>query len=140
MVSQPYEPRLVEGMIRCYMSHDRLVGFSHQFSQGLLRDDQRLPGPPPGKVMFGPDEAQFQPLRRLMEERWIAGMQATLDINADDLPVIWDADFIRGDEAQPYVLNEINISAVLPIPDEAPRAIAAAVAARLLARAESLHG
>ena len=133
-----YEPRLVEGITRCYMTHDRLVGFSHQFSQGLLRGAEKAEGPAPGKVMFGPDEPRFQPLRRMMEGHWIAGLQTTLGIETADLPVIWDADFILGPRTpngdDTFVLCEINISAVLPIPDEAPGAIAKAVTARLLSR------
>jgi len=58
-----------------------------------------------------------------------------LDIDRADLPVIWDADFLYGpktpDGEDTYVLCEINASAVLPIPDEAPAEIARCVARRL---------
>ena len=143
MIDQPYQPRLVEGITRCYMVHDRVIGFSHQFSQGLLRGDERHHGPLAGKVMYGPEEPRFQGLRRSMEERWISGLQTTLDIATTDLPVIWDADFIPGPDNQQgevsYVLCEINVSAVLPIPDDAPAAIAAAVATRLRTLRETVR-
>ena len=46
-----------------------------------------------------------------------------LSLTRDDLPVIWDADFLLGpkddDGNDSYVLCEINISSVFPIPDEA---------------------
>jgi hypothetical protein len=58
-----------------------------------------------------------------------------LDIPRRDLPMIWDADFMRGppslDGTDSYVLGEINASSVFPIPDEAPAEIARRVADRL---------
>jgi hypothetical protein len=51
------------------------------------------------------------------------------------LPMIWDADFMLGppgaDGADSYVLGEINVSSVFPIPAEAPAEIASRVADRL---------
>jgi hypothetical protein len=34
IVDQPFQPRLPEGMIRCYMGVDKVVGFGHQIHQG----------------------------------------------------------------------------------------------------------
>jgi len=52
--------------------------------------------------------------------------------------MIWDADFMLGpqdrDGADTYVLGEINVSSVFPIPDEAPVEIARRVADRLRAK------
>ncbi|MEA2943726.1 MAG: hypothetical protein QOD09_4255, partial [Bradyrhizobium sp.] len=52
-----------------------------------------------------------------------------------DLPMIWDADFMLGapatDGTDSYVLGEINVSSVFPIPDEAPAEMAQRVADRL---------
>ena len=49
--------------------------------------------------------------------------------------MIWDADFMLGprdaDGNDSYVLGEINVSSVFPIPDEAPAEIARRVADRL---------
>ena len=46
--------------------------------------------------------------------------------------MIWDADFMLGppnpDGTDSYVLGEINVSSVFPIPDEAPAEIAHRVA------------
>ena len=56
-------------------------------------------------------------------------------IQLRDLPLIWDADFMLGppgaDGTDSYVLGEINVSSVFPIPDEAPAEIARRVADRL---------
>lgn len=52
-----------------------------------------------------------------------------------DLPMILDADFMLGppgpDGSDTYVLGEINVSSVFPIPDEAPAEIVRQVADRL---------
>ena len=36
LVAQAFQNRLGDGMIRCYLSHDDVVGFCHQWPQGLL--------------------------------------------------------------------------------------------------------
>ncbi len=58
-----------------------------------------------------------------------------LDIDTESLPVIWDADFLYGPRdlsgEDTYVLCEINVSSVLPFPEQAPPEIARLVLARL---------
>jgi hypothetical protein len=70
-----------------------------------------------------------------MEDEWMPHLTSLLDIPRLDLPVIWDADFMLGppgaDGTDNYVLGEINVSSVFPIPDEAPTEIARLVADRL---------
>jgi hypothetical protein len=60
-----------------------------------------------------------------------------LDIERRSLPIIWDADFLYGPRTasgeDTYVLCEINVSSVFPIPDQAPEKIAKLVEARLTA-------
>ena len=67
--------------------------------------------------------------------KWTPQLTALLGIPQRDLPMIWDADFMLGppgdDGADAYVLGEINVSSVFPIPDEAPAEIARRVADRL---------
>jgi hypothetical protein len=36
IVDQPFQPRLRDGMIRCYMSADKVVGFGHQLIKALI--------------------------------------------------------------------------------------------------------
>ena len=85
--------------------------------------------------MSAADYPPFQALRAKMEGDWVPAMMRRLQIDPADLPVIWDADFLygprNGSGDDTYVLCEINISAVLPIPDEAPAEIARCVARRL---------
>ena len=70
-----------------------------------------------------------------MEDEWTPQLSALLNIPPLDLPMIWDADFMLGptdtDGADSYVLGEINVSSVFPMPDEAPAEIARRVAERL---------
>jgi hypothetical protein len=139
IVDQPFQPRLPEGMIRCYMSVDKVVGFGHQLIKALVppppegtTSEAARPGP---RIMHPPSAEQFQALRSKMEAEWVPQMVAHLDIERRSLPVIWDADFLYGARSpfgeDSYVLCEINVSSVFPIPDQAPRAIAELVAARL---------
>src|SRR5215475_14033944 len=80
-------------------------------------------------------DPRFQRLRRLMEDEWTPQLTSLLNIPRRDLPMIWDADFMLGppaaDGSDSYVLGEINVSSVFPIPDEAPAEIARRVADRL---------
>jgi hypothetical protein len=70
-----------------------------------------------------------------MEDEWTPQLTSLLGIPRSDLPMIWDADFMLGpcsaDGADSYVLGEINVSSVFPIPDEASAEIARRVAGRL---------
>lgn len=131
-VDQAWQPRLPEGMIRCYMSGHRLAGFGHHLVRALAPPDAGPGGP---RLYSGPDDPRFQRLRRLVEEAWTPGLCRILDLSPSDLPVIWDADFLLGPRddlgADTYVLCEINVSSVFPIPEEAPMEIARTLAERL---------
>jgi hypothetical protein len=132
IIDQPFQPRLPDGMIRCYMGVDKVAGFGHQYIKALIPSPPEGPDSPeaqPGpRIMHGPDAPQFQALRRKMEEEWTPQMMQVLGLDAGSLPIIWDADFLYGprDAAgeDTYVLCEINVSSCFAIPDEAPAAIA----------------
>jgi uncharacterized protein DUF6815 len=137
VIDQPFQARLPEGVVRCYMAGDRCVGFGHQKVKALI-------DAPAARAESGPRlytsnaDPRFQRLRRLMEDEWTPQLVSLLDILRRDLPMIWDADFMRGppgaDGADSYVLGEINVSSVFPIPAEAPAQIASRVANRLRAK------
>ena len=143
IIDQPFQPRLPEGMIRCYMGVDKVVGFGHQLIKALIPPPPEGPDSPaaqPGpRTMHGADAASFQVLRRKMEAEWTPQMMTALGIDAASLPIIWDADFLYGPRAasgeDSYVLCEINASSVFAIPDQAPAAIAQLTWDRLKARA-----
>jgi hypothetical protein len=132
IVDQPFQPRLPDGMIRCYMGADKVVGFGHQFIKALIPPPPEGPDSPaaqPGpRIMHGPEAEPFQGLRAKMEVEWTPQMMEVLGIDKGSLPIIWDADFLYGPRTQSgedsYVLCEINVSSVFAIPDQAPAAIA----------------
>jgi hypothetical protein len=143
IIDQPFQPRLPEGMIRCYMGVNKVVGFGHQLIKALipppahsLDSPATQPGP---RIMHGADAASFQALRAKMETEWTPQMLATLGIDEASLPIIWDADFLYGprtaSDEDSYVLYEINVSSVFAIPDQAPAAIARLTLKRLQAEA-----
>lgn len=139
LIDQPYESRLDEGMIRCYLSRDRVVGFGHQFVTALLPPPSgtRESPPPPPRYYFGPTKPEFQELKTRLESGWVAEMQRLCDVSMADLPVIWDADFLFGPKADSgsdtYVLCELNVSGVFPIPDEAVAPLARTAIERAVA-------
>jgi hypothetical protein len=139
VIDQPFQARLPDGMIRCYMCGDRVVGFGHQLIKALIApppegpdSPSALPGP---RIMHSESAPRFQHLRTLMESDWTPRMAQTLDIQTEALPLIWDADFLYGPQTSSgedtYVLCEINVSSVFPIPDQAPMQIARLAEARL---------
>ena len=139
IVDQPYQPRLPDGMIRCYMGGDKVVGFGHQLIKALIppppegpESPQAQPGP---RIMHGADAEPFQRLRAKMEGEWTPQMMEVLGIDAASLPIIWDADFLYGPRTvsgeDSYVLCEINASSCFAVPDQAPAAIARLTLQRL---------
>jgi hypothetical protein len=139
IIDQAFQPRLPDGMIRCYMSGSKVAGFGHQLIKALIspppEGPDSLEAQPGPRIMHGPDAPPFQSLRRSMEDMWTPQMMETLDIDEASLPVIWDADFLYGPRdpagADTYVLCEINASSCFAIPDEAPAAIARTVRERM---------
>jgi hypothetical protein len=139
IVDQPFQPRLPDGMIRCYMGGDKVVGFGHQLIRALIPPPPEGPDSPAAqsgpRTMQGPDAPAFQVLRSKMEGEWTPQMMQTLGIDAVSLPIIWDADFLYGPRTaageDTYVLCEINVSCVFAIPEEAPAAIARLVLERV---------
>lgn len=137
MIDQAYQPRLTEGMIRCYLVHDKVAGYGHQAINALY------PAPPgahagdapqPGTRLYHPPSVpEFEPLKRKLEQEWVPAMQKMLDIDTAGLPVLWDADFLLGRKTESgedsYVLCEINVSSVAPFPESAVPYVAEATIA-----------
>ena len=132
IIDQPFQPRLPDGMIRCYMGVNKVVGFGHQFIKALIPpppegpdSDAAQPGP---RIMHPASAEPFQALRAKMESEWTPRMMDVLGIEMASLPIIWDADFLYGPRTasgdDTYVLCEINVSSVFAIPEQAPAAIA----------------
>ena len=141
VIDQPFQPRLPDGMIRCYMGVDKVIGFGHQLIKALIppppegpNSEAARPGP---RIMHPASAPTFQALRTKMESEWTPEMVRLLDIDAGSLPLIWDADFLYGPRTatgeDTYVLCEINVSSVFPFPENTPTEIARLASARLLA-------
>jgi hypothetical protein len=139
IIDQEFQARLPEGMIRCYLSHDEVVGFGHQLIKALVPPpplsagpEARQPGP---RIMSPASNPQFRELRNQMEKEWVPGLMRILGIERTSLPVLWDADFLYGPKTpageDSYVLCEINVSCVSPFPESAVDTIARSAAERV---------
>ena len=138
LVDQPFQSRITEGLIRCYLVGGRVVGFCRQYPDRAAPDPRRVFGLPSAKTMFPADETTFAALRARLESQWVPELQALVGVDALRLPFLWDVDLLYGPPddtgADTFVLCEINVSSILPFPDAAPRALAEAVRDRLTMR------
>ena len=124
MFDQEYNPRIVEGTIRCYFVRDKIEGFGHQEVNALV------PGMDPGpRLYFPPDRSDFQNLKLQAENEWVPNLMTTVGLSHDDLPMLWDIDLMYADDG--YMLCEINVSSVYPYPESAMRPLAVAFKNRL---------
>ena len=139
VVDQAYQERLTDGMIRCYLVHEQVVGFGHQAVNALFPPPAgALPSaaPQPGPRLYHPpSKPEYQSLKYKLEREWLPAVQKLLRIDTSQLPIIWDCDFLLGPKdslgADTYVLCEINVSCVSPFPQEAIPFIVASTVARL---------
>lgn len=138
MIDQAYQDRLTDGMVRCYLVHDKVAGFGVQAINALHPAPAGAPpesAPAPTKRIYHPATLpQCQHLKEKLEREWMPQLSALLAIETTQLPVLWDCDFLFGPRdangADTYVLCEINVSSVSPFPDAALEPLAAATLAR----------
>ncbi len=146
LIDQPFQPRITDGMIRCYLVQNDVIGFAHQSPATPPSADAaagaspgRVFGLPAAKTMYDAAEPRFGLLKTQMESQWVPSMQRIAGVDDDALPLLWDADFLYGPKTaagdDSYVLCEINVSCVTPFPEPAVAKLADAVAARLNAGA-----
>ena len=140
LIDQPFVTRLAEGMIRAYLVRSDVVGFAHQQPAATTPGGTTVPldsvlGLPSAKTMYDATHPNFDVLRTRLEDDWVPGLRKLVGVEDDQLPLIWDADFLYGPPTDTgddtYILCEINVSSVLPFPQDAPRALASAVLQRL---------
>ncbi len=138
MVDQDWQPRLPEGMVRCYLVEGRVVGFGMQAVNAL----HPAPGggsaeapTPSARLYHPPDVPHLKALKERLEGEWVPALRQTLGLACDQLPLLWDCDFLFGerplDALERYVLCEINVSSVAPFPDSAMTPLVEATASRL---------
>lgn len=136
MIDQAWQPRLGEGMVRAYLVGRRVAGFGCQAINALIQvaagQEPPLPGP---RLYHDADLPPYQDLRKRLESEWVEQLASCVGLPADQLPLLWDCDFLLGESApgagQRYVLCEINVSSVSPFPPSAIPLIVAAVRSRL---------
>lgn len=127
IIDQAYQERLPEGMVRCYLVHDKVAGFGHQAINALHPAPDGAPpsdAPEPGPRLYHPPTLPaYQHLKNNLEAQWLPQLNELLGLNKHDLPVIWDCDFLLGPKSEKgddtYVLCEINTSSVAPYPPSA---------------------
>lgn len=127
MIDQAWQPRITDGMVRAYLVEDRVAGFGHQ-TVNALHPGQPTPGP---RLYHPADLPQFQALRQRLETQWVELLCERVGLAREQLPLLWDCDFMFGEQADSYVLCEINVSSVSPFPPSAIQPLVAAVARRL---------
>lgn len=141
MIDQEYQERLAEGMVRCYLVHDKVAGFGYQAINALYPappgaspEAAPLPGP---RLYHPPTKPEFQTLKRKLEQLWLPAIRQLLDIETARLPILWDCDFLLGPKEangeDSHVLCEINVSSVAPYPESAVPYIVEATACRIIA-------
>ena len=139
MIDQAYQPRLPDGMVRCYLVGDRVAGFGEQLVNALYPaapgpSERNAPQPGP-RHYFPPTRADFQRLKQKLEREWLGELCRLLGLEKSQLPVIWDADFLYGPKshegADTFVICEINVSSVYPFPEDALAPLAAETLARI---------
>jgi hypothetical protein len=145
IIDQEYQERLPEGMIRCYLVHDRVAGFGHQAVNALFPAPSAAApeeAPQPGaRYYHPPSKSEFQAVKRKLEDEWIRAVQQLLHIERESLPVLWDCDFLLGPKGSrgedSYVLCEINVSSVAPYPESVVPHVVEATLARMRAARRS---
>jgi hypothetical protein len=141
MIDQEYQERLTEGMVRCYLVHEKVAGFGHQAINALFPPPPGAPptnSPQPGPRLYHPPtKPEFQALKQKLEHQWVPAIQQLLEIDTESLPILWDCDFLLGPKDETgedtYVLCEINVSSVAPYPESAVPYIVGATTARVQA-------
>ena len=134
MLDQAYNPGIADGMVRCYLNIERVGGFGFQEVNALVEGTE-----PGSRLYFPPTDPRFQELKERLEGAWLPEMLTTLGMSVDELPCLWDADFMFR-EGGGYMLCEINVSSVYPYPESAIAPLAAAFKQRLSLRgAEALR-
>ena len=116
-----------------------MSGFGHQAINALYEAKAGEAAPQLGSRLYhGPDVPEYQPLKQLLESQWIELLRERVGVTRDQLPLLWDCDFMLGGatieapgETDRFVLCEVNVSSVSPFPPPSIAPLASAVKSRL---------
>ena len=138
LIDQQWNPNIVNGMVRCYLSGSKVTGFGFQEINALYPITENNPvfKKPSQRFYFSEDCGLFSDLRNIMEENWVQELQELTGVRNEMLPVIWDADFFINEintqnTDKKYSLCEINVSCVSPFPESSIPYIAEEVKKRI---------
>ncbi|MGB9658863.1 MAG: Cj0069 family protein, partial [Pseudolabrys sp.] len=80
VIDQPFQARLSEGVVRCYMAGDGCAGFGHQKVKALV--DAPAARAEAGRRLYTSNaDPRFQRLRRFMEDEWTPQLTSLLDMS-----------------------------------------------------------
>ena len=132
IINQEFISPIPDGMIRCYMTQNKVVGFGQQYVTALVRPENPDEVIEPSlRVYFPKTKPEYQNLRFKMEQEWIPQLEQLFNLEKNALPIIWDADFLFRSNKNPakstFALCEINVSSVFPFPEYAVTDIVIAV-------------
>jgi hypothetical protein len=122
LIEQPWNPNIINGMVRCYLSGTKVSGFGYQEINALYPIINGVYKKPSQRFYYTENCAIFSDLKNIMENKWAPQLQVIAGVKEEMLPVIWDADFfinkINTDKtSEKYSLCEINASCVSPFPE-----------------------
>jgi hypothetical protein len=116
LLDQIWTHDLAKGVVRCYLTGARVVGFGYQEINLLY--PKPLPASARRRHYYTEDCGLFQDLRMMVERDIVPQLLDQYEFSEADLPILWDADcFIHGDGR--YSLCEVNASCVSPFPESA---------------------
>lgn len=130
MVDQAWQPRIADGMVRAYLVEDRVAGFGHQ-AINALHPTQPVTSP---RLYHPADLPQCQRLKHLLETQWIELLCESVGVELEQLPLLWDCDFMFGEQPDSFVLCEVNVSSVSPFPPSVVSPLVSAVMRRASGR------
>jgi len=124
LINQPWSEGITNGMVRCYLTGNKVSGFGYQESVALCpysNDIDSKIRPTSGRFYFTEHCGMFQDLRKIMESKWIPELQEIHSISDESMPLLWDIDLFINDvntleTKKKYTLCEINVSCVSPFP------------------------
>jgi len=122
LIDQKWNPNIINGMVRCYLSGSRVTGFGYQEINTLYPIINGIYKKPGQRFYFTEDCGLFKDLKEIMEKDWVSQLKKLTDLSDEELPVIWDTDFFINkfsseNAAEKYSLCEINASCVSPFPE-----------------------
>lgn len=123
LIEQEWNAHLTNGIVRCYLSGNKVAGFGYQEINALYELNNKY-FPPSKRYYFTENCGLFSDLKQIMEKRWVPQLQKEQSISDEMMPVVWDADFFinqvnSNTAVGKYSLCEINVSSVSPFPPSA---------------------